>query len=176
MARAFVPAYPWKNWSKIDLYHYRSVCHYYREVRNSDHSPSWQFGCPSSLVSDPKWRLVDKRVFRQLTWVGRESDVPRVPVCCVGGTGTEFFRCVSFSNRSAVLHCSPNQTKIRASKCPACTTRLKLLQFGNKHWRIQRKICNQIFDLGAPVVYSDVARSLIFFIIIIYTVSSPERL
>ena len=143
MACAFVSAYPWENWSKIDLFHYRSVCHYYREVRNSDHSPSCQFECPSSLVSDPKWRLLDKRVFRQLTWVGRESDVPRVPVCCVGGTGTEFSRCVSSSNRSAVPHCSPNQTKTRASKC---TTRLKLLEFSIKQQRIDGKICNRIFD------------------------------
>ena len=42
------------------FYHYRSVCHYYREVRNSDYSPSWQFSCPSSLVSNPKWPLRDK--------------------------------------------------------------------------------------------------------------------
>ena len=39
------------------LYYSRTVCHYYREVRNKDHSPSWQFSCPFSLVSNPKWRL-----------------------------------------------------------------------------------------------------------------------
>ena len=64
MAYAFVSAYPPENKRKIDLivYHYRTVCRYYREVRNSDHSPSWQFWCPSSLVSNPKWRLGDMAV------------------------------------------------------------------------------------------------------------------
>ena len=42
------------------LYYYRSVCHYYSEIRNKNHSPSWQFSCPFSLVSNPKWRLRDK--------------------------------------------------------------------------------------------------------------------
>ena len=34
---------------------------------DSDHSPSWQFSCPSSLVSNPKWRLREKDLL--LLWI-----------------------------------------------------------------------------------------------------------
>ena len=46
MAQAFVSAFALENWSKMDLYQYRSVCLYYREERNSGHSPSWQLVMP----------------------------------------------------------------------------------------------------------------------------------
>ena len=45
MTCSFVSAYKYtlEDQSKIDLYHYRTVCHYYREVVHSNHLPSWQF-------------------------------------------------------------------------------------------------------------------------------------
>ena len=48
MACAFASPYSSKNYRKIDLNHYSTVCHYYTEVRNCNYLPPLQLS--SSLV------------------------------------------------------------------------------------------------------------------------------
>ena len=52
MVCTFLLAYPLENFSKIDLDHYCTVCHHYREVQDSDLGKFDPHA--SSLVSNPK--------------------------------------------------------------------------------------------------------------------------